>query len=279
MLVSEHQRVAILPILVLSTVIATGAAGNTGGEPTCDEPGCEYDVTDWLRPSTTQDIPLARFGRMKMKWQTPIYRVNSKGFLKMPTLHAELSSEVMKHYNGILQRNQLSLDASSHGVNQVFFEWQLRGGWEQFFAQRQDVKQLLKFFHWATDLYLGALGQSDDDIAGRSRSVHAWATVNKDCIGHSVHTHPDNMVSGVYYLQVPEDAGPIVFEDPRGGLPPFDDTEVIHPKEGDLILFPSWLRHKVEPTPGAEPRISLAFNMPGSWASTTGVAAEFDLSP
>eukprot|EP00051_Salpingoeca_urceolata_P018760 m.266307 g.266307 ORF g.266307 m.266307 type:complete len:177 (+) comp19274_c0_seq9:196-726(+) len=136
MLVSEHQRVAILPILVLSTVIATGAAGNTGGEPTCDEPGCEYDVTDWLRPSTTQDIPLARFGRMKMKWQTPIYRVNSKGFLKMPTLHAELSSEVMKHYNGILQRNQLSLDASSHGVNQVFFEWQLRGGWEQFFAQR-----------------------------------------------------------------------------------------------------------------------------------------------
>jgi uncharacterized protein (TIGR02466 family) len=33
------------------------------------------------------------------------------------------------------------------------------------------------------------------------------------------------------------------------------------PKEGDLIMFPSWLRHYVEPSKSNEDRISIAFNL------------------
>lgn len=115
------------------------------------------------------------------------------------------------------------------------------------------------------------------------------------------------MVSGVFYVAVPDTAGPIIFRDPRyirfvaqmlppnpqpstpshphppryplfsGPLPPFDGTITIHPRVGDLIIFPSWLTHEVVATPSSEARISIAFNMPGEWADTASVAAQFPL--
>ena len=60
-------------------------------------------------------------------------------------------------------------------------------------------------------------------------------------------------------------------------LPPFDDTETVHPVAGDLILFPSWLMHQVPPTSGDQPRLSVAFNAAGSWSSTAGVSANIPL--
>ena len=109
------------------------------------------------------------------------------------------------------------------------------------------------------------------------QAIHAWATVHRGGMHHLSHTHPDHMVSGVYYVSVPPQAGGIIFSDPRGRFPPFDETLTITPKAGDLILFPSWLTHEVAPTPGTTPRISIAFNTEGDWASTTGVSAEFPM--
>ena len=37
-------------------------------------------------------------------------------------------------------------------------------------------------------------------------------------------------------------------------------VEVIFPKSGQLVLFPSWLRHAVRPYRGDRERISVAFN-------------------
>ena len=47
--------------------------------------------------------------------------------------------------------------------------------------------------------------------------------------------------------QMPDDAGSIIFDDPRGPLPPFDNKLTIRPLAGDLVLFPSWLMHQVRP--------------------------------
>jgi predicted 2-oxoglutarate/Fe(II)-dependent dioxygenase YbiX len=66
-----------------------------------------------------------------------------------------------------------------------------------------------------------------------------------------------------------------MFDDPRGPLPPFDNRVTIYPKQGDLILFPSWLIHSVSPTPGEEPRISIPFNIEGRWDATTGLLTKF----
>jgi uncharacterized protein (TIGR02466 family) len=37
-------------------------------------------------------------------------------------------------------------------------------------------------------------------------------------------------------------------------------SELIHPRSGQLVLFPSWLLHAVRPYRGDRERISVAFN-------------------
>jgi hypothetical protein len=44
---------------------------------------------------------------------------------------------------------------------------------------------------------------------------------------------------------MPDDAGSIIFDDPRGPRPPFDAKLTLRPLAGDLVLFPSWLIHQV----------------------------------
>ena len=80
---------------------------------------------------------------------------------------------------------------------------------------------------------------------------------------------------------------------------PFDQYKEINPTEGgeliillyitdaekcfdfslfvsiDLILFPSWLMHMVNPTTGSSERISIAFNIQGEWQDTTNVKTSY----
>ena len=106
-----------------------------------------------------------------------------------------------------------------------------------------------------------------------------WANINKRYSHNRNHTHPGCLWSGVYYIQVPKNAGRIWFTDPRGeahmlvphykSRPPHTWREVYYePIEGRLIIFPSWLTHEVEPNINKEYeenddrgwRYSLSFN-------------------
>src|SRR5690242_6609112 len=52
-----------------------------------------------------------------------------------------------------------------------------------------------------------------------------------------------------------------------GGFLRSPQGRYIHdPQAGDLIVFPSWLSHTVNPTMTAEYRISWSFNIMGAWA-------------
>ena len=73
---------------------------------------------------------------------------------------------------------------------------------------------------------------------------------------------------------MPRAAGRLIFKDPRGFLPPFDQSSIRHtPVEGEVVLFPPWLPHAVAPARGdcrspqhgrpREPRVSLSFNYHG----------------
>jgi len=89
---------------------------------------------------------------------------------------------------------------------------------------------------------------------------------------HTGHIHPHCVLSGTYYVRVPDGASSLKFEDPR--LPmmmaapsPREDADDAHkrfiyvaPKAGDLLLWESWLRHEVPPNRAASPRISVSFN-------------------
>ena len=99
-----------------------------------------------------------------------------------------------------------------------------------------------------------------------------WANLNAPGAGHRVHNHPNNYLSGVYYVRTHEGADSICFLDPRPqtGIvrPPVteltaDNTEqvVITVKDGMLLMFPAWLQHEVDPNRSDRLRVSLGFNV------------------
>ena len=99
-----------------------------------------------------------------------------------------------------------------------------------------------------------------------------WANIKPHAGAHQAHTHPNNYLSGVYYVTAPPKCGSIVFHDPRNdpyivaplvsGPNPFNSRFVnFEPKVGMCLLFPSWLMHSVEPNQSDSDRISISFNM------------------
>ena len=127
--------------------------------------------------------------------------------------------------------------------------------------------------------YLEAVGGGSTDYMSEhpeKLNVFMWASVHDSCMAHLAHTHPNATVSGVYYVNVPLGSGDLVFEDPRGALPPFGNRHIVKPRAGQVVLFPSWLVHAVSPSCGltaANPRMSLSFNVLGDWTRTNDASA------
>ena len=111
-------------------------------------------------------------------------------------------------------------------------------------------------------------------------TIFAWANVNMKGDYHVPHNHPHSWLSGVYYVSMPnqrndqshrKDLAPshISFFDPRshvnmlsieGDQQNRDEYRVL-PKEGDLLLFPSFLQHMAHPNTSDSPRVSISFNV------------------
>lgn len=82
------------------------------------------------------------------------------------------------------------------------------------------------------------------------------------------HMHDGADISGVYYYKTNGKDGNIIFTNPNGYMlstlfpnSSSNKTLTITPKEGKLILFPSWLMHRVEVNNTKDTRISIAFNI------------------
>ena len=99
-----------------------------------------------------------------------------------------------------------------------------------------------------------------------------WMNVAPPGAGHPLHGHPNNYLSGVYYVSAPDETNHIMFTDfrmerqvvlPRytERLPQNTSVARMSVSEGDLIVFPAWLPHSVEPNPTETERISLSFNI------------------
>lgn len=110
------------------------------------------------------------------------------------------------------------------------------------------------------------IGTTDYEITG------CWATVLAPGASHKLHSHPNNFLSGVYYVRTGEGADTINFHDPRKQAsvirPPVTeltaentDQVVVRVREGTLLLFPAYLEHSVDANGSADERVSISFNL------------------
>jgi len=98
-----------------------------------------------------------------------------------------------------------------------------------------------------------------------SFTIHFWANVLNQG-GHQIsHIHPDALLSGVYYLKVPKSIsrnpkknnyqGCLLFKQDK------TDPYYIQPKDGLLVLFPSYFYHQTIPLKHHESRVCIAFDV------------------
>lgn len=96
-----------------------------------------------------------------------------------------------------------------------------------------------------------------------------WGNIHPKGGYNFTHVHPSGWMSAVYYVALPEGCPGITFEDPRPArLMDFQHSCLVEnqyhthqPKVGELVLFPSWLPHLVNPNSTEENRISISFNV------------------
>lgn len=99
--------------------------------------------------------------------------------------------------------------------------------------------------------------------------LNIWAIILQES-GHQIpHIHPAAWLSGVYYPQLP----PVIDQNDTSGWIEFGrapdrfscgvegDVITIQPREGLMILFPSYMYHRTIPFTGTGTRISVAFDV------------------
>jgi len=108
--------------------------------------------------------------------------------------------------------------------------------------------------------------------ARRLEMTDCWANLMGRGSAHSLHLHPQAVISGTYYVKAPRGSAGLKFEDPRLSrfmAAPMRRTgarrellaHVSFPaRAGHVVLFESWLRHEVPAGGTAAERVSLSFN-------------------
>lgn len=101
--------------------------------------------------------------------------------------------------------------------------------------------------------------------------TNSWFTRNPTGASHHSHNHPNSIFSGVYYLDA--DTSDVTFEFEStiskhfrfnyecSELNGFNTNSItLSPRTGDVLIFPSWILHKVSPNTGSTDRLVLGFN-------------------
>ena len=102
-----------------------------------------------------------------------------------------------------------------------------------------------------------------------------WFNINRYRDSNVLHSHNRHFLSGVYYVNAPKDSGQIIFYRPgKDSFESFwDENQIAYnpynsvfwrvpPSSNTLLLFPSWLNHRVSPSNNKkDKRISISLNI------------------
>ena len=149
-----------------------------------------------------------------------------------------------------------------------------KGGWHSENFQLTDQNSIqFKFALKVQEYILNAFQNFGWKIKNKNiRISEMWAIINKKNDFNVIHTHPNCYLSAAYYVKAPTNCGKFEVEHPntakKYAFPEIEtknelnlEVASIEIEEGDLLLFPSYLPHKVSQNFSDEDRIVISFNV------------------
>lgn len=111
------------------------------------------------------------------------------------------------------------------------------------------------------------------DLSGRKLRLDSiWINVLEPNGVHTGHIHPQSVLSGTYYVDVPNNASALKLEDPRHPMmmaapgrredAPESERSFVYvaPKAGEVLMWESFVRHEVPMNQAKKSRVSVSFN-------------------
>ena len=149
-----------------------------------------------------------------------------------------------------------------------------RGGWHSKDFKLTDQNSIQFKFALELQKYIFDTFQKFGWETGKNniRITQMWAIINKKNDFNVLHTHPNCYLSAAYYVKTNKNCGNFEVECPniakRHSFPELDvknelnlNIASIDISDGDLLLFPSYLPHKVGRNESDEDRIVISFNV------------------
>jgi uncharacterized protein (TIGR02466 family) len=149
-----------------------------------------------------------------------------------------------------------------------------RGGWHSKTFEMKDKDSIQFKFALELQKYIlktfKNLGWKTENQNIRIREM--WAIINKKEDFNVVHTHPNSCLSAAYYVKAPTNCGRFQIENlniaKRHSSPLLASQNELNMNiagievtEGDLLIFPGYLPHKVAKNESDEDRIVISFNV------------------
>ena len=148
------------------------------------------------------------------------------------------------------------------------------GGWHSHNFDLNNDNTAKKFAKISEEFYkkviINEMGWKYD--SNKVKMTAMWSIINKKGSFNIQHNHANAYLSSAYYVRYPEKSGSIKFFDPREQknirypkIKNYTDISAviteITPKEGDLLIFPSYLYHSVGENLSEDDRIIVSFNI------------------
>ncbi len=162
------------------------------------------------------------------------------------------------------------MDARDHPIEQS-----LRGGSQTSRNLVAEQAEILRTYFTALEEpirdYIAGIGDDREHplVTARSGSFRlsgCWSILLRPGGFHVNHTHPAGWISSSYYVSLPpsmtdgSQEGWIKFGEPRWPIPGCKVERVVQPKEGRVVLFPSYMWHGTIPFSSGE-RLTAPFDV------------------
>jgi uncharacterized protein (TIGR02466 family) len=175
-----------------------------------------------------------------------------------PILIAKYEKDISKELEYIM--------SCEHNLNEKSQNIYAKQSTNTFLLNEPELQNIREFI----DAYLKFYVSNVLECSNELRITQSWSNICERGKKHHEHTHPNSIVSGVFYFQINEKLPPIEFRNPNPHTSftmnikqhnNFNSPSFLLPlNSGELILFPSNLSHNVSDNMEDLPRVSLAFN-------------------